>query len=497
LYTDYAKVFVLARFVLRLPASSTNVLCAILLLSISVTPTILGMSCCQIYAIAQLGEVGDSASNLSSDQRPVANASRASELSTDGPQFLNYSNAIYGIKLKYPSNWNIVLPESIGSGHNDTTSINKDLQLIAKFSSPTHDNVTINIDRLLEGPKNPVSIKQYVNNILNNSRNAFGEYRLLDLRISSDTGLNFTMNNSDLDAFTGPVIYNLTYSADQIDGDDRSHIRGMDIGAITNRTAYDISYRSTVENYDIYLPEVLEMIYSFEISDLNELTSSKSSSSQALQSSPGLSSNASTASREQNTVIESEAENASPSGTNNTPDPSAGTQQTTPNYYPSPNVATESAYPTTQLYPPGYSPYPPGYSGYADNSLYPPGYSGYPPYAGYPPYIGIDPVIPTTPVIPPFDYTDPTILSYNTYNDTAGVFHVVGEVENSSPYLITSVQVIAAFYDNFNQLLSVKFANTNPPSIRSGQVAFFDLTIPPGTIPVDEVSQWTLRLVWQ
>ena len=117
-------------------------------------------------------------------------------------------------------------------------------------------------------------------------------------------------------------------------------------------------------------------------------------------------------------------------------------------------------------------------------------------YAGYSPYV-VDPVYPTTPIYPPNEYTNPTILSYNTYNDTAGVFHIVGEVENSSPSLITSVQVIAAFYDNLNELLAVKYAYTNPPSIPSGQLAFYDLTIPPGTIPVDRVSQWTLRLVWQ
>ena len=393
---------------------------------------------------------------------------------------------------------------------------NEDSQLIAKFSSPTRDNVTISVDRFVEEPQSYVDVKQYINRILNSSQNAFDEYRLVDLKIRATDGSNLTMdaNSSEFDASTGPVIYNITYSADQNDGDDRSHIMGMDVGAITNKSAYVISYQSTVDNYSTYLPVVLEMIYSFEISDLNEPSAPKSSTSQALQSSPGSSSNQSTASREQNTVIDPETGNAAPSSTNSNPNPSASTQQTTPNYYQSsPNGATESAYPTTQLYPPGYSPYPPGYSGYADNSLYPPGYTGYspyadyslyppgytgyPPYAGYPPYIGIDPVIPTNPVIPPIDFTDPTILSYNTFNDTAGVFHVVGEVENSSPYLITSVQVIAAFYDNLNQLLAVKFANTNPPSIRSGQVAFFDLTIPPGTIPVDEVSQWTLRLVWQ
>ena len=471
-----------------------------------------------MYAIAQADNVGG-IDGQAPTEGPTSNLASVgtSSLVTNETQFLNYTNSIHGIQIKYPSNWNIpILPDAAGSGLNGSAGENKDSHLVAKFSSPTRDNVTISVDRFVEEPQSYVDVKQYINRILNSSQNAFDEYRLVDLRIRAADGSNLTMdaNSSEFDASTGPVIYNLTYSADQNDGDDRSHIRGMDVGAITNKSAYLISYQSTVDNYSTYLPVVLEMIYSFEISALNELSEPKSSSSQALQSSPSSSSNQSTASREQNTVIDSETGNASPSSTNSNPNPSANTQQTTPNNYPSsPNGATESAYPTTQLYPPGYSPYPPGYSGYADNSLYPPGYSGYSPYAdyslyppgytgyspyaGYPPYIGIDPVIPTTPVIPPIDFTDPTILSYNTFNDTAGVFHVVGEVENSSPYLITSVQVIAAFYDNLNQLLAVKFANTNPPSIRSGQVAFFDLTIPPGTIPVDEVSQWTLRLVWQ
>ena len=468
-----------------------------------------------MYAIAQLGNVGGT-EGLASREGPTPNLASggASSLVTNETQFLNYTNSLYGIQMKYPSNWNIVLPDAVGAGFNRSDSNNKDSQLVAKFSSPTRENVTISIDRLVEEPKNPVDVKQFINNVLSNSRNAFEEYRLLDLRIRTNAGSNLTMdaNSSEFDASTGPVIYNLTYSADQNEGDERSHIRGMDVGAITNKTAYVISFQSAVENYATYLPVVLEMIYSFQISDLNELTTPNSSSSQALQSSSASSSsNASTSTREQNTVIESESANTSRSSANSNPELSAGTQQTTPNQYPSPNVATESAYPTTSLFPPGYSPYPPGYSypyadyspyppgysgysPYADYSPYPPGYSGYSPYADYSPYV-LDPVIPTTPAIPPVDYTEPKILSFSTYNDTAGVFHVVGEVENSSPYLITSVQVIAAFYDNLNQLLAVERTDTNPPSIRSGQIAFFDLTIPP--IPVDKVDQWTLRLVWQ
>jgi hypothetical protein len=470
----------------------------LLFVSLYPLPAFFAISCCQMHALAQTDKISDDPADLVSYAGTAVNLT-ASGLITDETKFLNYTNSFYGFQIKYPSDWDIVLPETIDSNRNDSNNLN----VVSIFSSPTNENVTISIDR------NPVDVKQFISNVMNNSRNAFAEYRLLDLRISSDAGSNLTMdaNNSEFNASSDPIIFNLTYSADQNVSNDRSHVRGMEVGAITNETAYVISYRATVENYDTYLPIVLEMIYSFQISALNN-----SYSSQALEASvPGSSSNASAMSREQNTVIEPGTANSSPNNSNSNPNPSAGTQQTAPNYSPpAPNVASESAYPTTQFYPPGYSAYPPGYSGYSPYtgySAYPPGYSGYSPYTGYSAYppgysgyspdIVIDPFIPTTPVIPPVDYTNPTIQSYNTYNDTAGVFHIVGEVENSSPYLITSVQIIAAFYDNLNQLLAVKFAYTNPPSIPSGQVAFFDLTIPPGTIPVDKVSQWTLRLVWQ
>jgi hypothetical protein len=476
----------------------------LLFVSLYPLPAFFAISCCQMHALAQTDKISDDPADLVSYAGTAVNLT-ASGLITDETKFLNYTNSFYGFQIKYPSDWDIVLPETIDSNRNDSNNLN----VVSIFSSPTNENVTINIGRLIEEPRNPVDVKQFISNVMNNSRNAFAEYRLLDLRISSDAGSNLTMdaNDSEFNASSDPIIFNLTYSADQNVSNDRSHVRGMEVGAITNETAYVISYRATVENYDTYLPIVLEMIYSFQISALNN-----SYSSQALEASvPGSSSNASAMSREQNTVIEPGTANSSPNNSNSNPNPSAGTQQTAPNYSPpAPNVASESAYPTTQFYPPGYSAYPPGYSGYSPYtgySAYPPGYSGYSPYTGYSAYppgysgyspdIVIDPFIPTTPVIPPVDYTNPTIQSYNTYNDTAGVFHIVGQVENSSPYLITSVQIIAAFYDNLNQLLAVKFAYSNPPSIPSGQVAFFDLTIPPGTIPVDKVSQWTLRLVWQ
>src|ERR671919_2003695 len=166
---------------------------------------------------------------------------------------------------------------------------------------------------------NPSTVKQFINDITKNSRNTFAEYRLLDLRISSGEGRNITLgdNDSNFDASARPIIFNLTYSGERSGGDDRSHLRGMDIGAIVNQTAYVISFLSTVDHYMTYLPVVLEMIYSFEVSDLGRLTGSESSISQTtLSSKSGSASNASAMSREQNTVLEGEAADSSTDGSN-------------------------------------------------------------------------------------------------------------------------------------------------------------------------------------
>jgi hypothetical protein len=202
-----------------------------------------------MHALAQTDKISDEPANLVSDAGTAMNLT-ASDRITDETKFLNYTNSFYGFQIKYPSDWDIVLPEAIGSNRNESNGAGNNLNAVSLFSSPTNENVTINIDRLIEEPRNPVDVKQFISNVMNNSRNAFAEYRLLDLRISSDAGSNLTMdaNNSEFNASSGPIIFNLTYSGDQNDGNDRSHVRGMEVGAITNETAYVISYRSTVDN---------------------------------------------------------------------------------------------------------------------------------------------------------------------------------------------------------------------------------------------------------
>jgi hypothetical protein len=503
----YAGVFVLNKsnyarrllFKVFLPIT-----CIFLLLSVHIQGVLVPQDS-EMHAVAQLARLRSNINEQAPGTESTTNSTSGvnSKRALNETQFLTHSDSTHGIQINYPPNWNIVPPDAVGS-LNDTASKNKDLQVISKFASPTRENVTIMMDSLVGDRNNPDSVREFINSALDESRNAFTEYSLLGLGISPNSSSIPTREP------TVPVIYNLTYSADQRGSSDRSHIIGMDVGAIFNETAYIISYQAPVDNYAKYLPIALKMIDSFKVSDLNKATAPRSSSQAAVVS--ASSSNASSLSREQTTNLTASSNASSLSReqtTNLTASPATSTQQTTP---PAPSTTANSAYPSTQqLYPPGYSPYPPsGYSPFVDSpySDYSPyvdllPYSDYSPYvdllpyADYPPNIVIDPIIPAPPFVPPVDNGIPTITSYNTFNDTAGVFHIVGEVDNQSPNFITSVQVLAAFYDNLGQLIAFDSVFTSPPNISSGQIAFFDLTFPPGTLPVDRVSQWTLRLVWQ
>ena len=236
----------------------------------------------EMHAVAQLGSLGGNIIEQAygTESTPNLTSGVNSKYALNETQFLTHTDYIHGIQIDYPFNWNIVLPDAVGS-RNDNASKNKDLQVISKFASPTRENVTIMIENLVDDQNNPDSVKEFIDTVLNESRNAFAEYRLLDLGISPNSGSNLTINATE------PVIYNLTYSADQSDSSDRSHIMGMDVGAIANETAYIISYQAPVDNYAKYLPDVLKMIHSFKVSDLNKATTPKSSS-QATISSPQI-----------------------------------------------------------------------------------------------------------------------------------------------------------------------------------------------------------------
>ena len=57
------------------------------------------------------------------------------------------------------------------------------------------------------------------------------------------------------------------------------------------------------------------------------------------------------------------------------------------------------------------------------------------------------------------------ILSHNSFIDSAGYFHVVGEVENVSPNSVELVKVIGIFYDVNGKVVGTDFSFTNPDYI--------------------------------
>ena len=63
------------------------------------------------------------------------------------------------------------------------------------------------------------------------------------------------------------------------------------------------------------------------------------------------------------------------------------------------------------------------------------------------------------------------ILSHNSFTDSVGYLHVVGEVQNNTPTNAQFVQVIGTFYDNNNQVVATHFTYTNPSDIGAGQKA--------------------------
>jgi hypothetical protein len=84
------------------------------------------------------------------------------------------------------------------------------------------------------------------------------------------------------------------------------------------------------------------------------------------------------------------------------------------------------------------------------------------------------------------------ILSHNSFTDSIGTMHVVGEVQNNSPTTATYVEVTGTFYDSNNQVVGTEFTYTNPSDIAGGDKAPFDLTLLSASIPISQVDHYNL-----
>ena len=89
------------------------------------------------------------------------------------------------------------------------------------------------------------------------------------------------------------------------------------------------------------------------------------------------------------------------------------------------------------------------------------------------------------------------ILSDNSFTDSVGYFHVVGEVENNSPTVAKFVKVTGTFYDSNNQVVGTQFTYTNSSDIGAGEKAPFDLTLLSASIPISQIDHYNLQASYQ
>ena len=89
------------------------------------------------------------------------------------------------------------------------------------------------------------------------------------------------------------------------------------------------------------------------------------------------------------------------------------------------------------------------------------------------------------------------ILSHNSFTDSIGYLHVVGEIKNNYPSTVTFVRIVGIFYDINNQVVGTQFTYANPSDIRSGEKAPFVLILTSASIPISQIDHYSLQASYQ
>jgi hypothetical protein len=89
------------------------------------------------------------------------------------------------------------------------------------------------------------------------------------------------------------------------------------------------------------------------------------------------------------------------------------------------------------------------------------------------------------------------ILSHNSFPDSLGYLHVVGEVKNNYPSTATSVTIVGTFYDINNRVVGTQFTHANPSDIGSGEKAPFELILSSAIAPISQIDHYNLQTTYQ
>ena len=89
------------------------------------------------------------------------------------------------------------------------------------------------------------------------------------------------------------------------------------------------------------------------------------------------------------------------------------------------------------------------------------------------------------------------ILSHNSFTDSTGNLHVVGEIKNNYPSTTTFVRIIGTFYDVNNHVVGTQYTYANPSDIASGQKAPFKLILTSASVPISQIDHYNLQASYQ
>jgi PsbP-like protein len=176
--------------------------------------------------------------------RPFQQKQEPLTKTNDDNSFRTYENPAYGIQIQYPSNWRIYVGERLATYD------------IVSFLAP------VKRDSLTDIPSLNISTdlrKYYLTLNLNG-------YLTKVIKGYNHTSIDFKVIESSTNSIlAGKPAYKLVFTNVK----HGLNFKTMEIGAVTGKEVYAVTYTAEEEQYSHYLPTVQKMIDSFKKTTFN------------------------------------------------------------------------------------------------------------------------------------------------------------------------------------------------------------------------------------
>jgi serine/threonine-protein kinase len=166
-----------------------------------------------------------------------------SSVNDSNNNFVTYENPTYGIRMRYPADWQ------------KTEHINTN-RFWVDFMSPSKNNpntfpATVSIS--VEGLNHSITMttNEYVTGILHKTKQSLLDFQIIESSHSAN--------------LTGSPAYKIVYGFVSQDPAVQLHFQSMNIWSVRDKKIYGVSYTEVKSLYATYLPTVQKMIGSLEI----------------------------------------------------------------------------------------------------------------------------------------------------------------------------------------------------------------------------------------